>query len=505
MEWKHCNHVGPAANIYMGILNKRIAFGLLIGAGLAIAGSVFAVNVTIPQSTAFGDIPRGNTNGTYTPVATSTLGLLASTSISATAPLNWNSSTGGLTITQSGVGTNGYLSSTDWNLFNNKISSTSLSATSPLTFNPTTGVFACATCLTTNQTITLSGAVTGSGATAITTAFGAAAANSVLANITAASAIPSFIATSSLFSFPWSIANGGTNATGFSPNVLIGFNGSAFIATGTPQLTVGNLNATSTEGNATTTINHAVIVKGGIATSTSGANNRAFRGWQTDIFATSSPSGAATTTIVFTGAEDSECVYSALTLTCPSNTAYFTAELWGSGGGGGGSNGYGGSGGGGGGYVQKLYSIVGPKYFYNLGFGGNAGNAGAPTSPGTTGVQSQFGNGTATTTAGPGIFGGGNGNDAGAGGQGSGGDINMNGQGGQSGNNQNDVPGSSFESGGIGGMAPRGGGGGLGREGAGLVGEPFGGGGSGGGYLSGVGKAGGAGGPGGLVLTIYTY
>jgi hypothetical protein len=67
----------------------------------------------------------------------------------------------------------GKLSSADWTTFNNKLSG--------------------------NQTITLSGAVTGSGATAISTSFGNANANTVLANQTSASAAPSFIATSTFF------------------------------------------------------------------------------------------------------------------------------------------------------------------------------------------------------------------------------------------------------------------------------------------------------------------
>lgn len=83
-----------------------------------------------------------------TAVATSTLGLLASTSINATAPLQWNSSTGVLSITQSGLAADGYLSSTNFNVFNNKISSTSLSGTSPITYSSSTGVIACPTCST---------------------------------------------------------------------------------------------------------------------------------------------------------------------------------------------------------------------------------------------------------------------------------------------------------------------------------------------------------------------
>lgn len=76
--------------------------------------------------------------------------------------------------------------------------------TSPITYSGTLGnfvggvggAFGCATCLTANQTITLSGAVTGSGSTAIATTFGAAAANTVLGNATGGSAVPTFLATS---------------------------------------------------------------------------------------------------------------------------------------------------------------------------------------------------------------------------------------------------------------------------------------------------------------------
>lgn len=68
------------------------------------------------------------------------------TSISATAPLQWNTTTATMSITQSGLATNGYLSFTDFNTFNNKISSTSLSVTTigtsgAATYTPSTGVF----------------------------------------------------------------------------------------------------------------------------------------------------------------------------------------------------------------------------------------------------------------------------------------------------------------------------------------------------------------------------
>ena len=46
-------------------------------------------------------------------------------------------------ITQAGTGGNGYLSSTDFNTFNNKISSSSLSGSAPITYNSGTGVIGC--------------------------------------------------------------------------------------------------------------------------------------------------------------------------------------------------------------------------------------------------------------------------------------------------------------------------------------------------------------------------
>lgn len=71
----------------------------------------------------------------------------STTSLSAVAPLQYSQSPlAQFSITQSGTGGNGYLSSTDFNTFNNKISSTSLSVTTSgtsgaATYTPSTGVF----------------------------------------------------------------------------------------------------------------------------------------------------------------------------------------------------------------------------------------------------------------------------------------------------------------------------------------------------------------------------
>jgi hypothetical protein len=85
-----------------------------------------------------------STNGAVSAAATSSLGLLGSSSISASAPLGYNAATGIFTISQSGTGANGYLSSADWTTFNSKISSTSLSGTYPIQYNASTGAFSLA-------------------------------------------------------------------------------------------------------------------------------------------------------------------------------------------------------------------------------------------------------------------------------------------------------------------------------------------------------------------------
>ena len=58
-------------------------------------------------------------NSTYY-LASNPNAYIALTGLSATAPLSYNNTTGGFTISQAGVSGNGYLSSTDWNTFNNK-------------------------------------------------------------------------------------------------------------------------------------------------------------------------------------------------------------------------------------------------------------------------------------------------------------------------------------------------------------------------------------------------
>lgn len=182
-----------------------------------------------------GTYPVQSTGGT-TPVislafGTTTSNLWANTQTFTNSPVF--SSLGAGTVNSTAAGT----------IYNTSTSTPTV--TSPITYSGTlgqfiggaSGAFACATCLTANQTITLTGAVTGSGSTAITTAFGSAAANTVLANATGASAVPSFVATSSLFTGTAGQAAyfSGTGALVGTSTLFISTAGKVGIGTTSPQ------------------------------------------------------------------------------------------------------------------------------------------------------------------------------------------------------------------------------------------------------------------------------
>lgn len=66
-------------------------------------------------------------NSTYY-LASNPSAYIALTGLSATAPLAYNNTTGGFSISQAGVSGNGYLTSTDWNTFNSKMQGGGLTA-----------------------------------------------------------------------------------------------------------------------------------------------------------------------------------------------------------------------------------------------------------------------------------------------------------------------------------------------------------------------------------------
>lgn len=97
-------------------------------------------------------------------------------------PLAYNNVSGVLSIDQANSGTDGYISSTDWNTFNNKQGAITTGTTAQyIRGDLSLGTFPTAVSsftndsgyLTANQTITLSGDISGSGTTAITATIGA--------------------------------------------------------------------------------------------------------------------------------------------------------------------------------------------------------------------------------------------------------------------------------------------------------------------------------------------
>lgn len=278
--------------------------------------------------------------------------------------------------------------------------------------------------------------------------------------------------------------------------------------------------ASSTIGNGT--------AKGGLtiagnATSTGFKTKGGFVALKKDVFSTTTVGTNAQ--VVFTGARDTDCTFSAAVLTCPSNVAYFEVEIWGGGGGGaGGGTGalsYNGGGGQGGSYSYVLVgATTTTTFYYTVGAGGAGGADGATGgSSGSTGSQSCFGfNSTACTSplaqANGGSGGPGSGGQGSASTGGTAGDITIAGGVGGGTFNYPDGGNSPYAGGSSGGAGARGGAGGPGGgtgygvgnpSGYGVAATGLGGGGGGGGNKNAGGSLGGAGAAGGFLITVWTY
>jgi len=119
-----------AATISSGVLNipnhTLAGLGLAAGNGIGISGGTVSESLPFTSLTTTGSsgaatITSGALNiPNYTLAGLGGIGLAA---LSASAPLSY--SAGAFSISQAGTSGNGYLSSTDWNTFNNKVSGTS--------------------------------------------------------------------------------------------------------------------------------------------------------------------------------------------------------------------------------------------------------------------------------------------------------------------------------------------------------------------------------------------
>lgn len=162
----------------------------------------------------------------------------------------WPTSSGGTgSVGTSSLETSGFLAY--WNTTSgypaklDKVATTSLGVTGPITFSGTLGAqvggangsFGCATCLTANQSITLSGAITGSGATAITTAFGSLGAGVLGTPVTG---VPTAQSTSTLY---------GVGTGGF----VLGYSGGQLVPLATSSIQNITLTTTGSSGAATLT------------------------------------------------------------------------------------------------------------------------------------------------------------------------------------------------------------------------------------------------------------
>ena len=113
----------------------NVASSSPLPAGLLTGTIVYNTNATVTN---------GNGTGFYFWNGSNWIFLCTLSNLSATSPLVYNSATGVFAINQSNTAANGYLSSTDWNTFNNKVGSITLNMPSsifstPINFSVTSG------------------------------------------------------------------------------------------------------------------------------------------------------------------------------------------------------------------------------------------------------------------------------------------------------------------------------------------------------------------------------
>jgi hypothetical protein len=96
---------------------------------IAYSGTVYTDSSVRNLFSGSTGISYNSSTGAISSTITQYTDALARASISGTSPITYNSSTGAIGITQASGSTNGFLSSTDWNTFNNKLSSITLTTT----------------------------------------------------------------------------------------------------------------------------------------------------------------------------------------------------------------------------------------------------------------------------------------------------------------------------------------------------------------------------------------
>ena len=119
----HSSGGGIALNITKGGSGEGLYINKTSGSGNAatIIGTLNATTLVKSGGTSSQFLKAdGSVDSSTYYLASNPSAYIALTGLSATAPLSYNNTTGGFTISQAGVSGNGYLSSTDWNTFNDK-------------------------------------------------------------------------------------------------------------------------------------------------------------------------------------------------------------------------------------------------------------------------------------------------------------------------------------------------------------------------------------------------
>jgi len=134
-KWRVGNLYSSGSNLFHIYNNTAANNALTIDASNA---ATFIGSVTATSHITSGGTSSQFVKGNGTLDSTTYVSL---TAISGTSPIQYNNTTGVISILQSNTSQSGYLSSTDWNTFNNKASLTAFSATTPLSYNNSTGAF----------------------------------------------------------------------------------------------------------------------------------------------------------------------------------------------------------------------------------------------------------------------------------------------------------------------------------------------------------------------------
>lgn len=197
----------------------------------------------LSSAPAYGQLLIGTAGGGYALTATSTLNINTDNTTEglsnlfftsqrarnvlsvASLPLAYSTSTGQLSISAANGSTNGYLTSGDWNIFNNKVASSSLSSSATgLTYTPASGIFS----LTAGYNIPLTASTTEWTSGRIATANSPLTFSGNTVSITQATSLTDGY----LNVADWNMFNqkiGSSTITGLTAGYLPSWNGSIFI------------------------------------------------------------------------------------------------------------------------------------------------------------------------------------------------------------------------------------------------------------------------------------